>query len=85
MSKKKDELLGKQFEERYPLNQEEKNQLNAILEMIDQARQAQNLLYTNLVQQISYRNEVVDARIDINMGEITEKGIDSAALVVNKE
>lgn len=83
---KKDELLGTddQEEESYDLNQVEKNQLGALLELYSQAVKAQDIIFTNLVQAAGHRVEAENAQLSINIEEVQEKGIDAAKLIVKR-
>lgn len=84
MSKKNDILATANEPETYDLNQNEKNQLNSIIELMHQAQTAQDLLYSNLVRMVAERHEISGASININMDEVIEKGADVARLNVQK-
>lgn len=80
---KKDELLNKSAgKEEYELTVEEKTQVASLMNLITQARMAQDFLYSTIVNTIAERYEVSDKSIALNMQEIEDKGIDAARLVV---
>ncbi len=72
---KKDQLL--QMDPEYKLTPAETNHLNAVIEMINQARMAQDLLYTNLIQTVAARYEVPVEKVSINIGEVMEQGAEA--------
>lgn len=83
MSKKQDILKTTDVErEEYELTDGEKQALGGLLNLAEQARIAQDMIYTQLVQSISTRNEIIDKEVDINMQEIMDNGLDSARLIV---
>lgn len=72
---KKDQLL--QMDPEYKLTPAETNHLNAVIEMINQARMAQDLLYTNLIQTVAARYEVPVEKVRINIEEVMEQGAEA--------
>lgn len=82
--KKKEELLGTPDTQprAYILTTNEKNQISALLELVNQARQAQDIIYTQIVTDIASRLEVSNSAISLNMEDIMRDGIDAARLVV---
>lgn len=81
MSKKDKILANKESLTEYPLNLEEKNQLNALIELMSQAQTAQDIIYSNLVKSVAARYEIGDAMIDLNIQEVIEKGADPKLIV----
>jgi len=82
MSKKND-ILNKQPEiEEYELNDEERNEIASLIALVEQARVAQDFIYSRLVQNIADRLEIVDRDIELNMPEIIAKGVKEAKLIV---
>lgn len=81
---KKDELLNKSTDKsEYELTVEEKTQVASLMNLITQARMAQDFLYSTIVNTIAERYEVSDKSIALNMQEIEDNGIDAARLVVS--
>lgn len=82
MSKKND-ILNKQPEiEEYELTDEERNEVASLIALVEQARVAQDFIYSRLVQGIADRLEIVDRDIELNMPEIIAKGVKEAKLIV---
>jgi len=82
MSKKND-ILNKQPEiEEYELNDEERNEIASLIALVEQARVAQDFIYSRLLQNIADRLEIVDRDIELNMPEIIAKGVKEAKLIV---
>lgn len=83
---KKEDILGNETPspQELELNAAEKNQLAAMVELVSQAQQAQNIIYSNLVQSIGARYEVSNSDISINMPEVYRNGIEVARLIVKK-
>jgi hypothetical protein len=80
---KKDNILAKGSDlSEYPLNSDEKSQLNALLELMDQAQKAQNIIFTSLVSSIAARYEISNARLDINLQEVVENNAEPKLIVV---
>lgn len=80
---KKNELLNKSAgKEEYELTPEEKTQVASLMNLITQARMAQDFLYSTIVQNVADRFEITDKDITLNFQEIESSGIDAARLVV---
>lgn len=80
---KKDELLNKnESAELYDLNDEEKVEVASLIALIEQARAAQDVIYSGIVRRIADRYEVVDKDITLNFEEIMKDGVKVAKLVV---
>jgi hypothetical protein len=87
MTSKKDKLLNKNKDgsiESYDLNEDEKVQLAAIIALFQQAQNAQDILYSNLIKNISDRLEISNATLDINMSEVMQEGTKIAKLLVKR-
>lgn len=84
---KKDELLSQKEEpkfELFDLNDQEKGQLQALAELVQQARLAQDVIYTNLLQSIATRHQLNNRTIDIDMAEVFKNGAANAQLRARK-
>lgn len=81
MSKKDRILSNNKSLSEYPLNVEEKNQLNALITLIGQSQMAQDLIYSNLVQSVAARYEISDSSVDLNIQEVMTKGADPKLMV----
>jgi len=80
---KKDNLLNRDTDvESYDLNDDERNELASLIALVEQARVAQDFIYSRLVQNIADRLEIVDRDIELNMPEIIAKGVKEAKLIV---
>lgn len=81
---KKDELLKKnaEYKDEYELTPEEKTQVASLMNLITQARMAQDFLYSTIVQNVADRFEITDKDITLNFQDIEDKGIDAARLIV---
>ena len=80
---KKDSILSKKKEaQELDLTENEKIQLGAIVSLMEQARTAQDILYTQLVNQIAERYEITGKDIGINMDEVMKSGAKVAKLIV---
>lgn len=80
---KKDSILGKNQEvEYYDLNDEEKLQVASLVALMEQARMAQDQLYSMIVRNVSDRYEIVDKDITLNFEEILTNGAKCSKLVV---
>jgi hypothetical protein len=78
---KKDELLNK-GEQRYDLTEEEIVEVASLMALVQQAKAAQDFIYSRIVQNIASRYELVDKEITLNFEEILEQGAKVAKLVV---
>lgn len=78
---KKDELLNK-GEQRYDLTEEEIVEVASLMALVQQAKAAQDFIYSRIVQNIASRHEIVDKEITLNFDEILEQGAKVAKLVV---
>lgn len=76
---KRDNIL--KVEDDYPLNQDEKNELNALIELITQAQKAQDILYTSLVNSIAQRYELTGSTISLNIDEVINQGSEPKLIV----
>ena len=79
---KKDILDKAKTNEEYPLIPAEQAQLASLIALVKQARMAQDMLYSNIVEQIVERCEIVGAQVDINMQEVMESGDSSLAKLI---
>lgn len=81
---KKDKLLKKDKAEveYYDFNDQEKTQLSALIALMQQAQSAQDILYSNLINDIASRYEISNATLDINMSEVLKEGAKAAKLIV---
>jgi hypothetical protein len=79
---KKDTILKKSEPTEYELTDGEKQALGGLLNLAEQAKIAQDLIYTQLVQSIAARYEITNKDIEINMQEALDNGLDSARLIV---
>jgi hypothetical protein len=80
---KRDELLNKKQSEttEYELTTQEKNQLAALLTLVQQAQQAQDIIYSNLLESVAGRLELSNKTLEFNMNEILEQGAKVAKLI----
>lgn len=79
---KRDNLLKKKSEDQtFELTNSEKLQLSAIINLFQQAQQAQDILYSNLIENVADRLELSGKSLEINMHEVLEKGVDEARLI----
>lgn len=86
MSKKED-ILGTTNEDGvkfYDLDQDEKNQLQALAALMEQARLAQDLIYTRVVQNAATRLGVTDSNLEVDMAKVLQEGTENAQLKVSK-
>jgi hypothetical protein len=79
---KKEDILKKNEPTEYELSTEEKTQVASLMNLITQARMAQDFLYSGIVSGIADRYEIADKGITLNMQEIENNGIDAARLIV---
>jgi hypothetical protein len=87
MTSKKDKLLNKNKDESvesYDLNDAEKVQLAAIVSLVQQAQNAQDILFSNLIESVAGRYEISNATLDINMAEVMQEGTKVAKLLVKR-
>lgn len=75
-------MLKKESNE-YELTDEEKVQVASLIALIEQARQAQNVLYTSIVGNIADRLELVDKDLSLNFEDMMKDGVKVAKLIVN--
>lgn len=83
---KRDQLLKNKREgpETYSLNEDEQMQLAALLELVQQAQRAQDIIFTNIVQSAAARCGVKGAGVNINMEEVQTQGVSVAKLIVTR-
>lgn len=84
---KRDQLLNKDQPdetEAYELNEDEQQQLAALLELVNQSRMAQDIIFTRLVHDVAARYEISGAAININMDDVQREGVGVAKLVVTR-
>jgi len=81
MSKKQD-MLKKEVVE-YDLTDDEKLRVGSLIALIEQARQAQDILYTDIVRNIGDRLEIVDRDMTLNFEEMMTEGVKNAKLIVS--
>ena len=79
MSKKTD-ILNANKPTEYDLNDEEKLQVASLIALIEQARQAQDILYSTIVNGIAQRLEVADKDLSLNFEEMLANGVKTAKL-----
>jgi hypothetical protein len=79
---KKDDILKKEVTE-YELTEEEKLQVASLIALIEQARQAQDILYSTIVKNIGDRYEITDKDLTLNFEEMMKDGVQNAKLVVS--
>lgn len=88
MTKKEDLLATEQPQDQefeyFDLNDIEKGQIQALAELVQQARLAQDVIYTNLVQSVAARYELTNRTIDIDMQEVMTKGASNVQLRASK-
>lgn len=86
MSGKRDKILRKDEKsvEYYDLNEQEQLQIGSLVALVEQARMAQDMFYTQIVQNVADRLEISNARLDLNMDEIMNNGAKYAKLVVKR-
>src|SRR5438046_2821997 len=89
---KKEEILGDSTslnEEgsvtTYDLNDQEKSELQALAALVQQARLAQDIIYTRLLQSIAVRNEVKDSTLELDMEKVFKDGVEGIQLVTTKQ
>jgi hypothetical protein len=89
---KKEELLNSEQKttedqefEYFDLNDMEKAQVQALAELVQQARLAQDVIYTNLVQSVAARHKLKGKVIDIDMDEVFKKGASEVKLRAKDE
>lgn len=70
--------------EYFDLNEFEKGQIQALAELVQQARLAQDVIYTNLVQSVAARYELNNRTIDIDMQHVFEHGASDVKLRASK-
>ncbi len=70
--------------EYFDLNDFEKGQVQALAELVQQARLAQDVIYSNIVQSVAARHELSNRTIDIDMQEVFDKGAKDIKLRASK-
>lgn len=70
--------------ELFDLNDLEKGQLQALAELVQQSRLAQDVIYTNLVQSVAARYELQNMTIEIDMADVFKNGAANAKLRAKK-
>lgn len=79
---RKDDLLNKNSGvEYYDLNDQEKTQLSALIALMQQAQSAQDIIYSNLINDVASRYELSNATLDLNMDEVLKEGVKVAKLI----
>ncbi len=78
---KKSDMLKREATE-YELNDEEKLQVASLIALIEQARQAQDILYSKIVRDIGERYELVDKDLSLNFEAMMKDGVKVAKLIV---
>lgn len=79
---KKSDMLKKEATE-YELNDEEKLQVASLIALIEQARQAQDILYSKIVRDVGDRYELSDKDLTLNFEEMMKDGVKVAKLIVS--
>lgn len=79
---KKSELLGKEEATFYDLNEQEILEVASLVALVEQARAAQDFIFTRIVENIADRYEIVGKDISLNFDEIMQEGAKVARLVV---
>jgi len=82
VSKKSDILKKKSDTQYYDLTTEEIIEVASLLALVEQARHAQDFIYSRIVQNIADRYEISNKDISLNFDEIMEQGAKVAKLVV---
>lgn len=83
MSRKSD-LLERSQDEELELNDDEKRELSSIMIFVEQSNRAQGLMLSKLANDVADRYEVVEGRLDLNMDEVMQRGVQAAKLIVKK-
>lgn len=78
---KKSDMLKREATE-YELNDEEKLQVASLIALIEQARTAQDVLYSKIVRDIGERYELTDKDLSLNFEDMMKDGVKVAKLIV---
>lgn len=79
---KKDQILKKNNEaQEYELTDQEKLEVASLIALIEQARQAQDMIYSMIVRNISDRLELVDKDLSLNFEDMMKDGVKVAKLI----
>ncbi len=78
---KKSDMLKREATE-YDLNDEEKLQVASLIALIEQARTAQDVLYSKIVRDIGERYELTDKDLTLNFEDMMKDGVKVAKLIV---
>lgn len=88
MSKKDDMLETTVADEAnveyFDLDAEEKNELGGLVALVNQARLAQDLLFTRLLHSAAQKRGVQDSLLEMNIGDVFAQGVEVAKLKATK-